>query len=109
MSGVYLLSTVVSPTFGSGRLEITGLDLDTALECLSQVTDNLCGHPVTNAVLKDVVPELPEPKREFWRGDGIAYAARPKGGVRGAGQAGDTQVTLDDLEFCMIEYHPGVV
>jgi hypothetical protein len=100
----YLLSTVVAPSFASAMITVTDLTRDEFLSHLAQVDVNLCGHPVTNQVLREVCRTLPEPCKEFWQGDGIAIAARPRGGVRGARVNGDAQVSLDDLEFCRIEY-----
>jgi hypothetical protein len=100
----YLLSTVVAPSFKSARLEIRELTRDEFIARLGLVTTNLCGHPVTNRVLRDVCPTLPEPQKAFWQGDGVAIAARPRGGVRGASVTGDTPVSLDDLEFCELKY-----
>jgi len=100
----YLLSTVVAPSFKSARLEIRELTRDEFLARLKLVDVNLCGHPLTNQVLREVCPTLPEPQKAFWQGDGIAIAARPRGGVRGASANGDTKVTLDDLEFCELKY-----
>lgn len=102
----YLLSTVVAPSFRNATITITELTQDEFLRQLSQVNVNLCGHPVTNQVLRDAYPALPEPKKEFWNGDGIAIAARPRGGVRGASVNGDTVVTLAEMEFCEIAYEP---
>lgn len=104
MTNIYLLSTVVAPSFRDAVLEITELTQENFLLLLAQVNVNLCGHPVTNQVLRDACPTLPEPKKEFWSGDAIAIAARPRGGVRGASANGDTVVTLADMEFCKIEY-----
>jgi hypothetical protein len=101
---MYLLSTVVAPSFRSATLRIEELTSEQFSELLAQVDTNLCGHPVTNQALRQIRPDLPEPQKAFWQGDGIAIAARPKGGVRGASVTGDTPVTLDDLEFCRITY-----
>jgi hypothetical protein len=98
----YLLSTIVAPSFESAVIDVIALSKEEFLELLQQVTDNLCGHPVTNAMLRAEHPSLPEPEKRFWRGDGVAIAARPRGGVRGASVTGDTQVTLDDMEFARV-------
>jgi hypothetical protein len=103
---IYLLSTVVAPSFKSATIKVTELTRDEFLLALAGVNVNLCGHPATIQVLRQHFPTLPEPQKAFWQGDGIALAARPKGGVRGASVAGDTPVTIDELEFCKIEYIP---
>jgi len=103
---MYLLSTVVAPSFRSATLRIEELTCEQFAELLAQVNTNLCGHPATNAVLRQIRPDLPEPVKAFWQGDGVAIAARPRGGVRGASVVGDTPVSLDDLELCKITYHP---
>jgi len=100
----YLLSTVVAPSFDDAVLEIKKLTQQEFVSRLPSVTTNLCGHPATVAVLKQVCPTLPEPKKAFWQGDGIGLCARPRGGIRGASTGGDAQVSLDDLEFCQIVY-----
>ena len=73
---------------------------------LHQVDRNLCGHPVTNSILRAICPTLPESKREFWDGSTTGLAVRPKGGVRNAGQEGDTRITLDDLEAALVSWIP---
>lgn len=95
-----LCSTVVVPSFCSQTLRVEALTPEQFRELLSGVTRNLCGHPVTNAVLCAECPTLPGFEKAFWNGEGVALAARPRGGVRGASQSGDTQVTFSDLEFC---------
>lgn len=100
----YLLSTVVAPSFVTATITVTNLTRDEFLFHLTQVDVNLCGHPVTSRILREVCPTLPEQQKAFWQGDGLAIAARPRGGVRGASVNGDTQVSLEDLEFCRIEY-----
>lgn len=104
---VYLLSTVVAPSFETATIHVVEISQEEFLADLPKIDVNLCGHPVTNQVLRAACPSLPEPEKKFWQGDGIAYAARPKGGVRGAQQTGDTQVSLDDLEFCILSYQKG--
>ena len=99
-----LLSTVVAPSFVSGSISLVRVDITP--ELLAQVTRNLCGHPVTIGVLKDIYPGLPNQEKAFWNGEGEALAIRPKGGVRGASATGDTQVTLDDLEAVLVYWHP---
>jgi len=87
-----LLSTVVAPSFLNQTIRVWELTKDEFLEKLKSVSINFCGHPVTNAVLREHVPTLPFTIRgAFWNGEGHALAARPKGG--------DTQVTIDKLEF----------
>ena len=104
---ITLLSTVVAPTFQSGELSIIAVGKEELPDLLGRVNRNLCGHPITNKVLREVCPTLPENKREFWDGHSLALAARPKGGVRKSSEDGDTQVTLDDLEFALVEYERG--
>jgi hypothetical protein len=101
---ITLLSTVVAPSFEAGLLSVTPVEPAELPGLLPQVTRNLCGHPVTNGVLQEVYPDLPAPEKAFWTGDTVGLAARPKGGVRGASQEGDTKVTLDDLEFALVRY-----
>jgi len=101
---ITLVSTVVAPKFGNGRLELTEVDHEYLLVLLPRVTRNLCGHPVTDAVLREVCPTLPTPERAFWTGEGHALAVRPKGGVRGARQEGDTAVTLEDVEAVLFRW-----
>lgn len=95
---ITLVSTVVAPKFETGRLELEAVDREYLLALLPRVTRNLCGHPMTDAVLRQECPTLPEPERAFWGGEGFALAVRPRGGVRGARQSGDTAVTLEDVE-----------
>ena len=58
--------------------------------------------------IRDRCPTLPEAERGFWDGSTVGLAVRPKGGVRGAGQTGDTLVTLGDLEAVLVEWKPEV-
>lgn len=104
--GITLLSTVVAPAFVAGRLELKPVNRDELPALLGRVTRNLCGHPVTDKVLRDVHPSLPAPEKAFWAGEGIGLAVRPKGGVRGAGQQGDVQVSLADLEAVLVTWRP---
>lgn len=97
-----LLSTVVAPAFAPGRLTLVPTSITSGV--LDQVTRNLCGHPVTDAVLRAVRPTLPQPERAFWDGATMGLAVRPKGGVRGATQMGDTQVTIQDLEAVLVRW-----
>jgi len=103
-----LLSTVVAPTFSEGRLEITPIHgEENVRSMLERVNRNLCGHPVTTAVLKAACPSLPEQERAFWDGVQNGLAIRPKGGVRASKAEGDTPVaTLDDLEVVMVKWVP---
>ena len=101
---ITLVSTVVAPKFEAGRLELEAVDREYLLALLPRVTRNLCGHPMTDAVLRTECPSLPVPERAFWAGDGFALAVRPRGGVRGARQEGDTEVTLDDLEAVLYRW-----
>jgi len=100
---ITLVSTVVLPRFPKEgeafRLEGFGPTREQVLNMLQRVEVNYCGHPATVEALKAICPDLPAPVKGFWDGKGIALAARPKGGVRGAAASGDTQVTFDDLEF----------
>ena len=85
--------------------------------------NNFCGHPKTTELLKKSGLKIPEqlikkdksgkvvlnhfnkPQGEFWDGNGIAVAARPRGGVRASVQDGDTEVSsLEDLEFLQFEF-----
>jgi len=97
-----LISTVVAPTFESGTLLVTKID-NNLQWFLENVTINLHGHAATVAVLKELVPTLPDAHRGFWDGTTQAIAVRPKGGVRGAA-GGDTQVTLQDLEAVVVTW-----
>lgn len=101
-----LLSTVVAPAFVAGRLELRPLGADALCVKLQEVTRNLCGHPVTNEVLRRLAPDLPEAERGFWDGSGLAIAVRPRGGVRASTTEGDTAVTLADLEACFVRWVP---
>jgi hypothetical protein len=105
---ITLLSTVVAPAFSAGALVITPVYADQLPGFLRGVTRNLCGHPVTVGVLKELCPTLPEAERGFWDGSTVGLAVRPRGGVRGAGQTGDTLVTLGDLEAVLVEWKPEV-
>lgn len=101
MEKLTLVSTVVAPSFDDAKIVVKSVSLEDVPDLLGQVGRNLCGHPLTSGILKEVFPELPEPVREFWDGTGRALAARPKGGVRSASQNGDTEVSLADLEFAL--------
>ena len=104
---ITLLSTVVAPEFAAGSLVVKPVDVRNELSILlHQVDRNLCGHPVTNKVLRAICPALPESIKEFWDGSTEGLAVRPKGGVRNAAQEGDTQVTLDDLEAALVRWVP---
>ena len=102
---ITLISTVVAPTFKSGTLTVTEVTRDVE-SLLSKVTSNLHGHAATVAVLKEIMPTLPEAVRGFWDGSTLALAVRPRGGVRAANSTGDTQVTLDDLEIALVRCIP---
>ena len=83
---------------------------------------NFCGHPATTDVLNasglnipsqlivtdsegnPVLNRFGSPQGQFWNGVGVAVAARPRGGVRAAAQTGDTEVSLDGLEFLQFEF-----
>jgi hypothetical protein len=104
---ITVVSTVVVPSFDNANVVIRRITSEKELaNLLSRASRNLCGHPATNAVLKSICPELPEPERGFWDGVGFAIAARPKGGVRGSKSEGkDVEVTsFDDLEACLFVY-----
>lgn len=101
---ITLVSTVVAPRFETGQLNIEAVDREYLLALLPKVDRNLCGHPVTDAVLRAECSTLPEPERAFWGGEGFALAVRPRGGVRAARQEGDTEVTLDDLEAVLFRW-----
>ena len=106
---ITLLSTVVAPSFSAGALVLTPVHADQLPGFLRGVTRNLCGHPVTVGVLRELCPTLPESERGFWDGSTVGLAVRPRGGVRGAGQQGDTLVTLGDLEAVLVEWKPEVL
>jgi len=103
---ITLVSTAVVPAFAHGQLTVVPVELNA--DMLSQVGRNLHGHAATVACLRDLAPDLPQAERGFWDGTGLALAVRPRGGVRGAGQAGDTPVGLADLEAVMISWRPVV-
>ncbi len=107
---VTLLSTVVTPRFAAGNLRlmpVAGALLD---GWLAAVTRNLCGHPVTDRVLRAAVSTLPVPERAFWDGQGMGLAVRPKGGVRNAAAEGDTSVvSIEDLEAVLVEWIPAPI
>lgn len=104
--GITLLSTVVAPSFTDGRLTIREVSVSDAFfhHLLAGVDRNLCGHPLTDKVLRSVCPSLPPQERAFWDGASEGLAVRPKGGVRGASQTGDTEVTLDGLEAVLVSW-----
>jgi hypothetical protein len=102
MRDITLLSTVVAPRFAQGTLRLLPIGL--SANVLRDVCRNLCGHPVTDRVLREMYPDLPTPERGFWDGGGIGLAVRPVGGVRGAGAEGDTQVALADLEAVLVQW-----
>ncbi len=101
---ITLVSTVVAPVFKSGMLELTEVDRNYLLVLLPRVTRNLCGHPITDSVLRALCPALPQPERAFWNGEGLALAVRPRGGVRAARQEGDTEVTIEDIEAVLFRW-----
>jgi hypothetical protein len=107
LEGVTLLSTVVAPAFAAGRLELSPVE-DLA-DALRSVTRNLCGHPLTDAALRSVCPDLPAPQKAYWTGAPLGLAVRPKGGVRAAHTTGDTAVTLDDLEAVWVAWIPRTI
>lgn len=99
-----LLSTVVAPAFAAGTLTLRPVSAEELPGLLAGVTRNLCGHPVTDGVLRGLCPALPTPERAFWTGDSLGLAVRPRGGVRAATQTGDTLVTLADLEAVVVQW-----
>jgi len=101
---ITLLSTVVAPAFVAGKLDLSLVP--NLREALASVTRNLCGHPVTDKVLREICPSLPAPERGFWDGSTLGLAIRPKGGVRGAQAGGDTECTLVDLEAVFVRWTP---
>lgn len=103
---ITLLSTVVAPAFAQGSIDISPVDAEQLPALLAQVSRNLCGHPVTDTVLRAIYPALPALVREFWDGRGVALAVRPRGGVRGSTKEGDTPVTLADLEAVTVRWRP---
>lgn len=105
----YLISTVVAPAFKSGLLNLQTISKEELINYLRAVEPghNLCGHPVTSNLLKELVPELPEPVRGFWTGNGMGIAVRPRNGVRAAASDGDTQLTdLSELEWVTVTFQP---
>jgi len=102
-----LLSTVVAPDFETALCVKIKLSKEEAIDLLPDVVKSFCGHPVTDGVLRSLVPTLPvAEKGKFWNGEGVGLCARPRGGVRLSAQKGDTEVTLEDLEFCLILWVP---
>ena len=103
---------------------LTAKEFSASINRADQI-NNFCGHPATTKLLNEgglsIPPQLlvyeadgttPKknaqgfPQGAFWNGQGVAVAARPKGGVRGA-QTGDTVVsTLEQLEFLQFEFVP---
>jgi hypothetical protein len=106
MPQVTLLSTVVAPAFVAGELTLVPVPPEALPEALALVGRNLCGHPVTDGVLRDAYPNLPAPERAFWDGTTLGLAVRPKSGVRGAQASGDTEVGLSDLEAVFVCWTP---
>lgn len=100
-----LLSTVVAPRFERGCLNVEPISVDRLRELLPHVTRNLCGHPATDALLREVCPELPPAERGFWAGDTPGIAVRPRGGVRGAAGA-DVPVTMEAIEAAIVTWTP---
>lgn len=93
-----LTSTVIAP-FQPCKLLVAQLTADEFRVLCEGVTQNFCGHPVTLQHLASAGVELPEPQKgQFWDMRGIAIAARPKGGVRGAAEVEID--ALSELEFC---------
>lgn len=106
-SEIYLLSTVVAPTFKSGLLKMETISQEELINCLRAIKpgNNLCGHPVTSNLLKQLAPGLPEPVRGFWSGNGMGLAVRPRNGIRAAASNGDTQLTdLSELEWVSVTF-----
>ncbi len=103
---ITLLSTVVAPAFVAGTLSLEPVAPADLAGRLVEVDRNLCGHPVTDRVLREVYPRLPAAERAFWDGSTPGLAVRPRGGVRGAQANGDTQVSLADLEAGLVTWTP---
>ena len=59
---ITLLSTVVAPAFSAGALVLTPVYADQLPGVVRGVTRNLCGHPVTVGVLRELCPTLPAPR-----------------------------------------------
>lgn len=109
MGNLTLLSTVVAPHFGSGTLRLIAVPTAELPQLLEGVTRNLCGHPVTDALLRAACPVLPPQERAFWDGSTTGLAVRPRGGVRGAQAAGDTAVAgLQLLEAVLVLWEEAV-
>lgn len=106
---LYLLSTVVAPSFDDGALKWKRISQEELINYLRALKPghNLCGHPITSNLLKELVPGLPEPERNFWNGDGMGIAVRPRNGVRGSSSNGDTHLAdLSDLEWVTVTFSP---
>lgn len=102
-----LLSTVVAPSFSAGQLIIRPVPMEELPGLLEQVAVNRHGHPATITMLRRICPNLPESVRGFWDGSQEVLVVRPRGGVRAAAQAGDTEITRDDqLEAALIRWVP---
>jgi hypothetical protein len=93
-----ITSTVVAP-FQACKLLVAPLTTEQFKELCSLVAHNFCGHPVTLQKLQEAGVELPAAQKgQFWDMKGVAIAARPLGGVRGASEV---QLSgLEELEFC---------
>jgi len=127
MKTLNIVSTaLVADWSKKGKLICTPLTADEFVKTVKSAEEikNFCGHPKTTAALNEsglnIPPQLTKkdkngepilhpkfgtPQGEFWDGNGVAVAARPKGGVRSAAAQGDTEVSrLDDLEFLMFEF-----
>lgn len=99
-----LLSTVLAPKFIRATIVITPVEITP--ELLASIEVSFAGHP-TDSVLRAMRPDLPIAVRgQFWDGNGVGLAVRPKTGVRNAAQTGDTTVALQDLEAVIMQWFP---
>ena len=122
---INLVSTaLVADWTVAGSLVCTPLTSEQFAEVINSADEvrNFCGHPATTNVLNasglnipaqlvvtdsegnPVLNRFGSPQGQFWDGVGVAVAARPRGGVRAAAQTGDTEVSLNDLEFLQFEF-----
>lgn len=126
MEKINLVSTaLVADWTKKGVLICTPLTSDEFAEVIINANEvvNFCGHPATTKLLKDSGLAIPDQLLQynadgstkinlqggsqgaFWNGQGIAVAARPKGGVRASTATGDTLVSsLNQLEFLQFEF-----
>lgn len=103
MKPTVLLSTVLAPKFIRATIVLTPVEITP--ELLASIEVSFAGHPATDSVLRAMRPDLPVSVRgQFWDGNGVGLAVRPKTGVRNAGQTGDTAVALQDLEAVIMQW-----